>query len=138
MKRSRLTDCRAGQTAMASADLDPVIPNVVLGRIDERHFLTFRLHVGADGRLDALDQVSLLRFGQPAFNLGGVAHLLFLILHLAQEELPFELLSGKILHVLNQVGIGLHEGVQLGVNFGVDFELLSQFRFFLRGCDCHR
>ena len=116
---------------MASANLDSVIPNVVFGGGDERHFLAFGLHVGADGRFDVLDQVSLLRLGQPGLYLGGVALLLLLVLHLAEKEFPLKLLPGEILDVLNQIGVRLHKGVQLGVDFGVDFELLSQFRFFL-------
>jgi len=128
---------RPGEARDGSAEFDAAVANVVFGRGDEGLFLAFGLHVGADGALDALNKVGLLRLGQPGFNLGGVALLLFLVLHLAEEELPLQLFTRQVLDVFDQIRFRLHEGVQLGVDFGVDFELLGQFGLFFRGCDCH-
>ena len=71
----------------------------------------------------------LFGFGEPGFYFGGVALLLLLVLHLTEKELPLQLLARKILHVLDQISVGLHEVVELVVDFGVDFVLASQFVF---------
>ena len=76
--------------------------------------------------LQALDQFRLFRLLQPGLDLGIIPLLLLLVLHLAEQELSFELFAWEFLYELHQAGFRLHEGLQPGVYFRVDFELTGQ------------
>lgn len=113
-----------------SAEFDSCVADEVFRLGDDDLILFFSGHVGADGSFDAFHQVGLFWLFEPGFDLRGVTLFLLLILHFSQEELPLQLLAGEFLDVFDQAGFCLHEGVQSGIYFGVDFELLCQF-FFL-------
>ena len=108
-----------------SAKFDSAIAKVILGADEQSLLLPFGIHVRTDGELDALNQVSLLRFCQPSFDLGGVTFLLFLVLQFAKQEFSLKLFPREILDELHQIGFRLHEGIQLGVDFRVNFELFD-------------
>jgi hypothetical protein len=112
--------------AAASAYLHARVADIVLGLIDERLGLFLRLHVGADAGLQILDQFGLFGLFQPGLDLGIISLLLLLVLHLAEQELSFELFAWEFLYELHQAGFRLHEGLQPGVYFRVDFELTGQ------------
>jgi hypothetical protein len=45
---------------------------------------------------------------------------LLLVLPLPEEECPLKLLAGQVLDVFDELGIGLHESVEPGIDFGID------------------
>jgi hypothetical protein len=115
--------------AAVSADFDTHVADVVLGLIDERLGLLFRLYVGADGGLQAIDQIRLFGLLKPGSDLCVITVLLLLVPHFAEQELSFELFARKFLDELHQAGFGLHEGLEPGIDFGVEFKLADQFFF---------
>ena len=64
-----------------------------------------------------------------ALTLASYPCLLLLVLHLAEQELSFELFAREFLYELHQAGFRLHEGFQPGVDFGIEFELADQLFF---------
>jgi hypothetical protein len=122
----------------ASGHLYPRVTEIVFGLVHDGLVLFLRLHVWADGGHEALFEVGLFRLVEPSADLGVIPLPLFLILHLAKQELAFELLARDFLDELHQARFCLHEGVELGVDLRVDFELprhlLGRFGF----CYCHR
>ena len=109
--------------------LIPVLRMIVLGLIDERLGLLFRLHVGADGGLQALDQIRLFGLLKPGFDLCVITVLLLLVPHFAKQKLSFELFAWQFLDELHQAGFRLHKGFEPGIDFGVEFKLADQFFF---------
>ena len=81
------------RTNAASAYLYTRVADVVLGLIYERMGLLFRLHFGADRRLDASHQLGLLGLFEPCLDPCGVVLPLVVIPHFAEQELSFELLA---------------------------------------------
>ncbi len=115
--------------AAVSADFDTHVADVVLGLIDERLGLLFRLHVGAEGGLQALGQFRLFGLLQPGFDLCVITVLLLLVPHFAKQKLSLELFPWKFLNELHQAGFRLHKGFEPGIDFGVEFKLADQFFF---------
>ena len=115
-----------------SAELHSCVFDEVLGLVDDELLLALRLHKRAYHGADGFQDLRLFRLLQPGLYLGCVALPLLHILHLAQEELPLQLLPGELLYELHKSGLGLHEDFQLRVDLGVDFELLHQFFFLFR------
>lgn len=115
-----------------SAEFDFAVADVVLGLSENGALLLLRLHVRADSGTQAFQKIGLLGLFEPAFDLHVVGLPLFLILHFAQHEFAFKLLARQVFDPLQQVWIRLHEGVQSGIHFGIDFELAGQL-FFLFG-----
>ena len=89
----------------------------------------FGLYVGADGGLQAIDQFRLFGLLQPSFDLCVITVLLLLVPHFAKQKLSLELFPRKFLDELHQAGFGLHEGLEPGIDFGVEFKLADQFFF---------
>lgn len=116
---------------MFSAEFDALIADEVFRLGDDGLLLPLGFHVGADRGFDAFHEVGLFGLFQPGFDLGGITLLLVAVLHLAEQEFSFQLFPWQILDVFDQTGFLLHEGVQFGVDLGVDFELFRQFFFFL-------
>jgi hypothetical protein len=115
--------------AAVSADFDTQVADVVLGLIDERLGLLFRLHVGAEGGLQALGEFRLFGLLKPGFDLCVIAVLQLLVPHLAKQKLSLELFPRKFLDELHQAGFGLHKGLEPGIDIGVEFKLADQFFF---------
>ena len=114
-----------------SAKFDSLIADEVFRLGDDGLLLPLGFHVRADRGFDAFHEVGLFGLFQPGFDLGGIALLLVAVLHLAEQEFPFQLFARQFLDVIDQTGLLLHEGIQFGVDLGVDFELFGQFLFFL-------
>ncbi len=100
--------------------------------IDDDLLLALRLHDRADHGADRFENLRLLGLFKLGFHLCCVALSLLLILHFAQEELPLQLLPRYLLHELHAARFRPHEGLELRVDLGVNFELLGEFLFLFR------